>query len=86
MATAMKRGIISRLRNSFRSTVQYVHVPRTVVAESHPIASPYFEKSINPAVALTARGSVALSTLPVLSESDVEEIRKEVLAYDFSAD
>ena len=86
MAAVTKRGIISRIRNSFRSTAHCVHVPRMVVGVSHPVASPCFERPINPAVALTARGSVALSTLPVLSENDVEEIRKEVLAYDFSAD
>ena len=75
---------LKRLRNSFRSTARYVHMPRVVVSREHGMDSPYFSHEINPAVALTSRGSVALSTLPVLSEADVDRIRKEVLSYDFS--
>ena len=76
---------LKRLRNSFRSTARYVYVPRVVISRGHGMTSPYFSHEINPAVALTSRGSVALSVLPVLSEADVNRMRKEVLSYDFSA-
>ena len=76
---------LTRLRNSFRPTVRYVHMPRVVISREHGMTSPYFSHEINSAVALTSRGSVALSVLPVLSEADVDRMRKEVLSYDFSA-
>lgn len=60
-----------------RITPSYVEVDRSL-----PSAWP--SKEIDPPVALTSRGSVALSNLPVLSDEDIADLRKEVGNYDFS--
>lgn len=81
------RTFLQILRSAFTNTATLVHVtPNHVEVERTPLhSSENRQRRINPATALTARGSVALSRLPVVSESESQSRKARALGYDFSA-
>jgi len=78
-------NFFSRLRNSLRPTTGSVYVPRRVFHTEEPVMRYDMHSGrVSAAVALTARGSVALSRLPVAGESELSARRERMANYDFS--
>lgn len=81
-----KRSFIEILRFALTSTAGLVHVaPKYVEVERTPFHRlDIHDGRVSPSNVLTARGSVALSRLPVVTEEEMQARKKRALAYDFS--
>ena len=81
------RSFWNILQNALTRTADLVHVTPNHVEISHPPlhGDERRQRRITAAVALTARGSVALSRLPVVTEEEIKARKARALAYDFSA-
>lgn len=76
---------IRRFRNALRSTTGRVYVPRRIVCSDEPVMRyDRHDGDVSAAVALTARGSVALSHLPVVDEAERSSRIQRMAAYDFA--
>lgn len=75
------------LKSAFTNTASLVHVTPDYVEVDHSWDRPEFHTGIvRPSSALTARGSVALSRLPVVTDEERMSRKARALAYDFSSD
>ena len=74
------------LKSAFTDTASLVHVtPKFVKVDRTPASHwDIHVGSVRTSNRLTARGSVALSRLPVLSEEELLARKKRILEYDFS--
>jgi hypothetical protein len=74
------------LKSAFTDTASLVHVtPKFVKVDRTPASHwDIHVGSVRASNRLTARGSVALSRLPVLSEEELLARKKRILEYDFS--
>ena len=74
------------LKSAFTDTASLVHVtPEFVKVDRTPAAHwDIHVGEVRASSRLTARGSVALSRLPVLSEEERLARKKRILEYDFS--
>lgn len=80
------RSFWNILKNAVTSTADLVHVTPNHVEISHPPlhSGERRQRRVTAAVALTARGSVALSRLPVAGEAELSARRERMANYDFS--
>lgn len=70
---------------AFTDTTRLVRVTPASVAIDHSWVRPEFNIGrVRSSSSLTARGSVALSRLPVVTEAERKARRERALAYDFS--
>lgn len=75
------------LRSAFTDTASLVHVTPDYVEVDRTWSRPEFHAGrVRASSALTARGSVALSRLPVVSDGEMAARKARALAYDFSSD
>ena len=75
------------LKSAFTNTASLVHVTPDYVEVDRSWNRPEFHTGIvRPSSALTARGSVALSRLPVATDEERMSRKARALAYDFSSD
>lgn len=82
-----KRSLMEILRSAFTNTASLVHVTPEYVEVDRTWHRPEFHKgTVYPSVALTARGSVALSRLPVVTKEEMQARKERALKYDFSSD
>ena len=74
------------LKSAFTDTASLVHVTPEFVKVDRTPASHWdiHVGEVRASSRLTARGSVALSCLPVLSEEELQARKKRILEYDFS--
>lgn len=78
-------GFFARFRNSLRPTAGSVYVPRRIFHTDAPaVRLDVHSGSVSAAVALTARGSVALSRLPVVDEVERNARLQRMANYDFT--
>lgn len=74
------------LKSAFTDTASLVHVTPDYVEVDRSWNRPEFHSGcIRPSSSLTARGSVALSRLPVVTNEERAARKARVLAYDFSS-
>ena len=77
---------VKRFRNSLRSTSDCVYVARRVIRSEGPMVRlDAHPGHVSASVALTSRGSVALSRLPVVDEAERLARRQRMADYDFSS-
>ena len=74
------------LKSAFTDTASLVHVTPDYVEVDRSWNRPEFHSGcIRPSSSLTARGSVALSRLPVVTNEERAARKARALAYDFSS-
>ncbi len=75
------------LKSAFTDTASLVHVTPDYVEIDRSWDRPEFHAGcVRSSSSLTARGSVALSRLPVVTDEERAARKARVLAYDFSSD
>ncbi len=74
------------LKSAFTDTASLVHVTPEYVEVDRSWDRPEFHVGHVRSSSLTARGSVALSRLPVVTDEERAARKARVLAYDFSSD